>query len=70
VADTEVWGCIKDVEQVVDYRTESIPWQHHHVANSGPQFKADAAQMVVQNDLPIAQVAKELQINDGTWATG
>ena len=30
------------------------------------QFKAEAVQMVVQNDRPIAQVAKELQINDGT----
>lgn len=30
------------------------------------QFKAAAVQMVVQNDRPIAQVAKELQINDGT----
>ena len=30
------------------------------------QFKAEAVQMVVQNDRPIAQVAKELQINQGT----
>ena len=30
------------------------------------QFKAEAVQMVVQNDRPIVQVAKELQINDGT----
>lgn len=30
------------------------------------QFKAQAVQMVVQNDRPIAQVAKELHINDGT----
>ncbi|GAB2863989.1 hypothetical protein GCM10027092_28540 [Yaniella soli] len=30
------------------------------------QFKAEAVQMVVQNDRPIAQVAKELQINEGT----
>jgi len=30
------------------------------------QFKAEAVQMVVQNDRPIAQVANELQINDGT----
>ena len=30
------------------------------------QCKAEAVQMVVQNDRPIAQVAKELQINQGT----
>lgn len=30
------------------------------------QFKAEAVQMVVQNDRPIAQMAKELQIDDGT----
>ncbi|GAA4106192.1 transposase [Enteractinococcus coprophilus] len=30
------------------------------------QFKAEAVQMVMQNDRPIAQVAKELEINDGT----
>src|SRR5690625_2614418 len=30
------------------------------------QFKAEAVQMVVQNDRPIAQVAKALQIHDGT----
>jgi len=30
------------------------------------QFKAEAVPMVVQNDRLIAQVAKELKINDGT----
>lgn len=30
------------------------------------QFKAEAGQMVMQNDRSIAQVAKELQIHDGT----
>ncbi|GAA2026854.1 hypothetical protein GCM10009720_03170 [Yaniella flava] len=27
-------GCNKDVGQVVDYQTGSIPWQHHHVGSS------------------------------------
>lgn len=30
------------------------------------QFKAEVVQIVVQKDRPIAQVAKELQINDDT----
>ncbi len=31
-----------------------------------PQFKAEAVQLVVQNDRPIIQVAQELQLNPGT----
>lgn len=37
-----------------------------YIARNSAQFKAEAVQMVVQNDRPIAEVAKELQINDGT----
>ena len=36
------------------------------------EFKADAVQLVVQSDRPIAQVARELEINEsllGNWAT-
>jgi transposase-like protein len=35
-----------------------------------PQFKAEAVQLVVQSGRPIAEVARELQINDrtlGNW---
>jgi transposase-like protein len=31
-----------------------------------PQFKAEAVQLVLQSGRPIAEVARELQINDGT----
>lgn len=31
-----------------------------------PQFKAEAVQMVVETDKPIAAVARDLQINEGT----
>jgi len=31
-----------------------------------PQFKAEAVQMVLETGKPIAEVARELQIHDGT----
>jgi transposase-like protein len=31
-----------------------------------PQFKADAVQLVIQSERPIAEVAGELEINPGT----
>lgn len=34
------------------------------------EFKADAVQLVVQSDRPIAQVARELEINESSLGTG
>jgi len=31
-----------------------------------PQFKAEAVQLVLQSGRPIAEIARELQINEGT----
>ena len=31
-----------------------------------PQFKAEAVQFVIESDRPVAQVARELEINEGT----
>jgi transposase len=31
-----------------------------------PQFKAEAVQFVIESGRPVAQVARELQINEGT----
>jgi hypothetical protein len=35
-----------------------------------PQFKAEAVQMVISTGKPIAEVARDLGIQDGTLATG
>ena len=36
-----------------------------------PQFKAEAVQMVIETGKPIAEVARDLGVNDGRrWATG
>jgi len=38
-----------------------------------PQFKAEAVQLVIQTGRPIAEVARELQINEstlGNWVLG
>src|ERR1051325_6677510 len=34
------------------------------------QFKAEAVQMVIETGRPIAEVARDLGIHAGTWATG
>jgi len=31
-----------------------------------PQFKAEAVQMVLETDKPVAEVARDLAINEGT----
>ena len=31
-----------------------------------PQFKAEAVQFVIETERPIAEVARELEINEGT----
>ena len=34
------------------------------------QFKAEAVQLVIQSDRPIAEIARELAINEGTLGIG
>jgi transposase-like protein len=38
-----------------------------------PQFKAEAVQLVIESGRPVAEVARDLEINDGTlanWVNG
>jgi len=35
---------------------------------SSPQFKAEAVQLVIESGRPVAEVARDLEINDGTLA--
>jgi transposase-like protein len=35
-----------------------------------PQFKAEAVQMVIETGKAVAEVARDLGVNDGLWATG
>ena len=41
-----------------------------HRRQFSPQFKAEAVQMVIETGKPIAQVARDLGIDDGLWGTG
>jgi transposase-like protein len=35
-----------------------------------PQFKAEAVQLVIETGKPIAEVARDLGLNEGCWAMG
>ena len=41
-----------------------------HRRKFSPQFKAEAVQFVIETGRPIAEIARELEINEGTLGTG
>jgi len=50
--------------------TERICFMPEHRRKFSPQFKAEAVQMVIETGKPIAEVARDLGIHDGTQGTG
>jgi transposase-like protein len=57
-------GCTKVLGQVISYReVESMSQARRRFSH---QFKAEAVQLVVQTGRPIAEIARELQVNEGT----
>lgn len=41
-----------------------------HRGKFPPRFKAEAVQFVIETGRPLAKIARELEINEGTLATG
>jgi transposase-like protein len=41
-----------------------------HWRKFSPRFRAEVVQMVVSTGRPIAEVARDLGIHDGSWGTG
>src|SRR5206468_5958463 len=57
-------GCTKDLGQGLS--SERIWSMAEQRRRFSPQFKAEAVQMVIETGKPIAEVARDLGIHDGT----